>query len=57
MAIGSTAEIGTTFDTGADTFAAWQAGGSNVWRAAVGGDLLGGFATLAQPPTRQGTVP
>lgn len=46
MAIGSAPEIGTKFAgvTG------WLEGRAAVWRQEVGGNLLGGFATLNYVP-------
>lgn len=44
MAIGSQGEIGTVFDTG--PLHDWIHGGGAAWRAHVGDDLLGGYATV-----------
>lgn len=51
MAIGSAPEIGTKFKTGLD---GWLDGEAQEWRKQVGGDLLGGFATLHYPRRNTG---
>lgn len=49
MAIGSDAPIGERFETSRAGLIAWINGGGNAWRAEVGDDLLGGYATLHYP--------
>jgi hypothetical protein len=49
MSIGSEAPIGERFETGKAGLRDWLEGGGNAWRAEVGDDLLGGYATLHYP--------
>ena len=51
MAIGSDAPLGELFVTGLD---GWDI---EAWRAYVGEDLLGGYASLHYPPGREAPKP